>query len=60
MPANTEELVENNKYAAEVEKKILPAMQERIRTIMDKLIFMGNHSLFNSMDIKQNKQLFHW
>lgn len=60
IPANTAELMDLMKYVAEVESLALYQMEERLREVMDYMLFLADHCIFTPVEMKQNNITFHW
>lgn len=60
IPQNTAELMDLIKYITEVETVILYQMEDRLREVMDYMLFLADHSISTPVEMKQNNVTFHW
>lgn len=60
VPANTEELMDLIKFVNEVETVTLYQMEDRLREVMDYMIFLSDHCIFTPVEMKQNNITFQW
>nr|CAI5837427.1 unnamed protein product [Callosobruchus analis] len=55
VPEDTAALMALKKYVDEVETKILPAMEDRLRDVMTYIIFLADHIIFTPVEMKEMK-----
>ncbi|CAH1130366.1 unnamed protein product [Ceutorhynchus assimilis] len=60
IPNNTAELMDLIKYVTEVETVMLYQMEDRLREVMDYMLFLSDHCIFTPVEMKQNNITFHW
>lgn len=48
------------KYITEVETVTLYQMEDRLREVMDYMLFLADHSISTPVEMKQNNVTFHW
>ncbi|ERL86097.1 hypothetical protein D910_03511 [Dendroctonus ponderosae] len=54
VPTNTAELMDLIKFVNEVETVTLYQMEDRLREVMDYMIFLADHCIFTPVEMKQN------
>ncbi|KAI5736725.1 hypothetical protein M8J76_006447 [Diaphorina citri] len=59
-PTNTEELVQLMEYAKEIEQVTLGEMEDRLREVMDNILFLSDYNHMTGIEIKQNSITFQW
>ncbi|XP_060516742.1 dynein axonemal heavy chain 7 [Cylas formicarius] len=60
IPANTAELMDLIKFVNETESVTLYQMEDRLREVMNYILFLSDHCLFTPVEMKQNNITFHW
>ncbi|XP_050309816.1 dynein axonemal heavy chain 7 [Anthonomus grandis grandis] len=60
IPSNTSELMDLLKYVTEVETVTLYQMEDRLREVMDYMLFLADHCIFTPVEMKQNNITFQW
>nr|CAH7763979.1 unnamed protein product [Callosobruchus chinensis] len=59
-PEDTAALMALKKHVDEVETKILPAMEDRLRDVMRYILFLADHIIFTPVETKVNNNAFQW
>lgn len=59
-PPNTEGLMELIRYCLEVEEKVLDAMEEKLRDVMQYITFLADYTTFSPLEVKANCNTFQW
>ncbi|KAF7280376.1 hypothetical protein GWI33_006107 [Rhynchophorus ferrugineus] len=60
IPTDTEQLMNLIKFVNDVESVILYQMEDRLREVMDYILFLSDHAIFTPVEMKQNNITFHW
>ncbi|CAH2067322.1 unnamed protein product, partial [Iphiclides podalirius] len=59
-PGDTAALMDLIAYCKKVEETTLDEMEEKLRNVMQYIIFLGDYTSFTPLEMKANNQTFHW
>ncbi|XP_045534007.1 dynein axonemal heavy chain 7 [Papilio machaon] len=59
-PPDTAALMDLIAYYKKVEETMLDEMEDKLRTVMKYIIFLGDYTSFTPLEVKANNQTFHW
>ncbi|CAB3230574.1 unnamed protein product [Arctia plantaginis] len=59
-PADTAALMDLIAYIKTVEDTIVTEMEDKLRDVMQYIVFLGDYTTFTPLEIKANNQCFHW
>lgn len=59
-PPDTAALMELIAYCKKVEDELLAIMEDKLRSVMRYIVFLGDYTTFSPLELKANNQTYFW